>query len=373
MKDRLFIFVLGFVALAPSAFAQTASPPSPLPLPPPVEKELAARASNVTEVTLGKNMLGFAAKFMNGKDEDEAATRQLIEGLDGIYVREYEFDKEGEYSMDEVDKLRKYFETSEWSPIVRERERKSGETTDVMVKMVNGESHGMFILSAEPKELTHRADPRADPHGRLGKLSGHRRIGCAGRRGKRARRIKPRTRIKEKDKKGRQPMRRLWWIPDLLGSALLVPVAVLAGGGAGGFDGVVQTRSRAGITCGPRAFPFLALDQPDSQARPRTAASAAARGGVRRLLRAGGWRRAERHGRAKAGSGMGTDDSRNQPAMAASRRSSSCILEGTRMGLFVLDLEGHELDVVRGFGRSRPSERKHRPVRSSTDDETRRT
>jgi hypothetical protein len=123
-------------------------------LPPPVEKELAARASNVTEVTLGKNMLAFAAKFMNGKDQDESATRQLIEGLDGIYVREYEFDKEGQYSMEQFEQLRKYFETSEWSPIVREHERKSGESTDVMVKVVNGETRGMFILTAEPKELT---------------------------------------------------------------------------------------------------------------------------------------------------------------------------------------------------------------------------
>ena len=56
--------------------------------------------------------------------------------------------------MDEIEKLRQYFETSEWSPIVRERERKTGETTDVMVKMVNGETHGMFILTVEPKELT---------------------------------------------------------------------------------------------------------------------------------------------------------------------------------------------------------------------------
>jgi hypothetical protein len=125
-----------------------------LPLPPPVEKELAARASNVTEVTLGKNMLAFASKFMNGKDNDEADTRRLIDGLDGIYVREYEFDKEGQFSTEEIEQLRKYFETSEWSPIVRERERKTGETTDVMVKLVNGESHGMFILEVEPKELT---------------------------------------------------------------------------------------------------------------------------------------------------------------------------------------------------------------------------
>jgi hypothetical protein len=150
MLNRIVTLTLAVAAFAAPTLAQT----SPLPLPPPVEKELAARASDVTEVTLGKNMLAFAAKFMNGKDQDEAATRKLIEGLEGIYVREYEFDKEGQYSTEEIEKLRQYFETSEWSPIVRERDRKTGETTDVMVKMVNGENRGMFILTAEPKELT---------------------------------------------------------------------------------------------------------------------------------------------------------------------------------------------------------------------------
>jgi len=150
MKNRTIAFVLGAAALAVTALAQN----SQLPAPPPIEKELASRASNVTEVTLGKNMLGFAAKVMNGKDKDEASTRQLIEGLDGIYVREYEFDKEGQFSADEVEQLRKYFETSEWSPMVHERDRKNNESTDVMVKLVNGESHGMFILDVEPKELT---------------------------------------------------------------------------------------------------------------------------------------------------------------------------------------------------------------------------
>jgi hypothetical protein len=150
MKKRIGILILAMAALAVPALAQTTQ----WPLPPAMEKELAARASDVTEVTLGKNMLGFAAKFMNDKDSDEVATRHLIEGLDGIYVRSYEFDKDGQYSVEEIEKLRKYFETSEWSPIVRERERKSSETTDVMVKLVNGEPHGIFILTAEPKELT---------------------------------------------------------------------------------------------------------------------------------------------------------------------------------------------------------------------------
>jgi hypothetical protein len=150
MRNRIVSFILAAGVLAAPALAQTAQ----LPAPSPIEKELAARASDVTEVTLGKNMLAFAAKIMNGKDSDEAETRHLIEGLDGIYVREYEFDKDGQFSADEVEQLRKYFETSEWSPIVKERQRKTGESTDVMVKLVNGESHGMFILDVEPRELT---------------------------------------------------------------------------------------------------------------------------------------------------------------------------------------------------------------------------
>ena len=155
MRNETFKLGLAAVALAISTAACTAwSQTSALPAPSPTEKELASRASDVTEVTLGKNMLEFAAKVLNGKSEDDAAVKHLIEGLDGIYVREYEFDKPGEFSAEEVDQLRKYFETSEWTSVVKERERKSGETTDVMVKLVNGESHGLFVLSVEPKELT---------------------------------------------------------------------------------------------------------------------------------------------------------------------------------------------------------------------------
>src|ERR1700751_4573707 len=114
MRQRIAAVLIGAIITAAPVFAQ--HPPSPLLLPPAVEKELAARASEVTEVTLGKNMLGFASKFM-GKDQDDEATKQLIQNLDGIYVREYEFDKEGQYSMDQIDQLRKNFETPEWSPI----------------------------------------------------------------------------------------------------------------------------------------------------------------------------------------------------------------------------------------------------------------
>jgi hypothetical protein len=198
MKNRVAAVLLGaLVALAP-AMAQNSPQSSPLLLPPALEKELSSRASDVTEITLGKNMLGFAAKFMD-KNGDDAATKQLVQNLDGIYVRSYEFDKEGQYSMDQIEQLRKNFETSEWSPIVHVRERESGETTDVLMKMVNGESHGMFVLAAEPKELTIvliLGPIRMEDLGRLRGISGLGALGYVEHSGH----AKDKTKEKDKDK-----------------------------------------------------------------------------------------------------------------------------------------------------------------------------
>jgi hypothetical protein len=150
MQNRIAALVFCAAALAAPALAQTAQ----LPAPSSIEKELAARASNVDEITLDKNTLALASNFMAGKNKDDDATRQLIEGLDGIYVRDYEFDKEGQYTAKQIEQLRKYYETSEWSPLARDRDRKTGESSDVMVKLVNGQSRGLFILDVEPKEVS---------------------------------------------------------------------------------------------------------------------------------------------------------------------------------------------------------------------------
>jgi hypothetical protein len=184
MKSSIAAILLAG-ALAVPALAQT----SGLPLPSAVEKELEAKASNVTEVTLDKNMLGFASKFLDKKDSDQANAKQLISGLDGIYVRDYEFDKEGQYSLDDVENLRKQFAGGDWVPMVHVHEKKSGESTDVMAKMVNGESRGMFILSAEPKELTIvliLGPIKMDQLGELGGLGGLGGLGEIGKTVKKA-------------------------------------------------------------------------------------------------------------------------------------------------------------------------------------------
>jgi hypothetical protein len=130
-----------------------------LPAPSPIEKQLAERASHVTEVTLDKTMLAFAAKFLDGKgkdddDKDELQVKEMIQNLRGVYVREYEFDKDHAYTADELEGLRKYFESSDWSPMVHERTKGAAEGTDVYVKLVNNQMQGLFVLDAEAKELS---------------------------------------------------------------------------------------------------------------------------------------------------------------------------------------------------------------------------
>ena len=197
MKTHRILFGLAAFALSTAMLGGSAAAQEGLPLAPAVEKQLAAKASDVTEVTLGKNMLDFAAKFMKDKDADQAHAKKLIEGLKGIYVREYTFDKEGEYSMEQLQQLRTYFETPEWSPVVRERERKSGETTDVLMKVVNGETQGMFILEAAPKELTIvliLGPIRMEDLGQLGGIGGLGALGDISSHGK--------SKAKAKDGKG---------------------------------------------------------------------------------------------------------------------------------------------------------------------------
>jgi hypothetical protein len=148
---KLTILALAIVTALP-ALAQ-----GPMPFPPGLAKKLAARASNYTEVTLDKNMLHFASQFMKDKHKDHGKVQvsNLLHNLKAIYVRTYEFKQPGQYTTADLDRIRSQFRGPEWVPMVQSRSHsKDGlEISDIYQKIVNGESEGMLILNAEPKEL----------------------------------------------------------------------------------------------------------------------------------------------------------------------------------------------------------------------------
>ena len=64
---------------------------------------LAQKAKESVDVTLDASMLQLAGGFLSSDDPDEARVKKLVSKLKGVYVRSFEFDKEGQYSMRDVD------------------------------------------------------------------------------------------------------------------------------------------------------------------------------------------------------------------------------------------------------------------------------
>src|ERR1700681_4515657 len=88
---------------------------------------LAASATNTVDVTLEGPLLQLAAKFLSSSEPDEAKIKKLVVGLKGIYVRSFEFDKEGAYSESDVATLRNQLRTPEWSRLINVRSKRDSE------------------------------------------------------------------------------------------------------------------------------------------------------------------------------------------------------------------------------------------------------
>ncbi|HWC18945.1 MAG TPA: DUF4252 domain-containing protein [Terriglobales bacterium] len=142
---RIVIALLG-LALVPAAFTQDFKMPVDL-------DKLAAKAAETTEVTLNGRTLQLAAKFMN--DEDDAEARELVKKLKGIYVRSFEFDKEGEYSQADVESIRSQLRSPIWEKVVNVRSKRDGENAEIYFKTDNTDQiAGLVVIAADPKELT---------------------------------------------------------------------------------------------------------------------------------------------------------------------------------------------------------------------------
>jgi len=113
---------------------------------------LADKAEEVVDITLDGEMLRMASKFLSGKDAEERAVRDMVNGLHGIYVRSYEFANDGEYDRALVQSVKKQLGPT-WKPIVTVRSKKK-ENVDILADMRGDRAMGLVVISAEPREFT---------------------------------------------------------------------------------------------------------------------------------------------------------------------------------------------------------------------------
>jgi hypothetical protein len=78
----------------------------------------------------------------------------VLKGLKGIYVKSFEFEKEGEYSQIDVDSIMFQLNGSTWSKVLTVKSKKDGQNIGVYLNMLGDQINGLAVVSIEPKELT---------------------------------------------------------------------------------------------------------------------------------------------------------------------------------------------------------------------------
>lgn len=115
---------------------------------------LAAKASETVDLSLSGSTLQLAARFLDNQDPDQAKVKKLVLGLEGIYIRSFEFKKEGLWSPADLEGVRSQLRAPEWSRIVGFRSAEDGENAEVYVRNDNKKVTGVAILATGTKSFT---------------------------------------------------------------------------------------------------------------------------------------------------------------------------------------------------------------------------
>jgi hypothetical protein len=144
--------VMGWVIAMLLMRVAAAAPPSPLKLP--QFDSLANKAAQSVDITLDAALLNLASGFLDSKNPEDAATKEVIRGLRGVYVRSYTFDSDFAYPEADVEMVRKQLVAPGWQKLVVARDSHAHSKVDVYVCVEQGLACGLTIIASEPREFT---------------------------------------------------------------------------------------------------------------------------------------------------------------------------------------------------------------------------
>jgi Domain of unknown function (DUF4252) len=115
---------------------------------------LAQKATESVTITLDPVLLSMAARFLDSNDPQDAATKEVIKGLQGIYVRSYTFDQDSAYREADIDAVRKQLSAPGWNRLVETRSRKTHANVDIYIMVDNNQAIGLALIASEPRQFT---------------------------------------------------------------------------------------------------------------------------------------------------------------------------------------------------------------------------
>jgi hypothetical protein len=113
---------------------------------------LAAKASQTVDVNIDERLIQLTARVL-GKDPDEVKIKEIVSGLKGIYVKSFEFAKEGDYSPADLESIRSQLRNTAWAKIVNIQSKKDGNL-EVYLMSTATQISGLAVLASDLKEIT---------------------------------------------------------------------------------------------------------------------------------------------------------------------------------------------------------------------------
>jgi len=150
MRFRSVFLVCALLALPALA---AAADPGRLQLPD--FSALARKATQSVNISLDPSLLRLAGgAISNDSGANGAAVNDLIQGIRGIYVRSFTFDRPGEYSKADVSAILSQLLAPGWQPVISTHDVKQGNDVDIYVLRRGDRTDGLAIIAAQPKQLT---------------------------------------------------------------------------------------------------------------------------------------------------------------------------------------------------------------------------
>jgi hypothetical protein len=111
------------------------------------------KAVETIDVTVDSSLLRLASKFLQTNQADQAAVKEILEMIKGVYVKGVEFENTGEFTEQDVTALRQQLQAPGWTRIVGVRSKREGENVEVFM-MHNGDViNGIGVLINDPRKL----------------------------------------------------------------------------------------------------------------------------------------------------------------------------------------------------------------------------
>ena len=111
-------------------------------------------AHDSVEVNVDGKMLDLVKRVtMKINDADAQKVAQAISGLKGIYVRVYNFAKENEYNVADVDALRSELNTPGWEKLANVKSKANNQKVDVFTMFAGDKMDGVAVIVSDAKSV----------------------------------------------------------------------------------------------------------------------------------------------------------------------------------------------------------------------------